>query len=147
MFACFACHADNPDPSRRLGSLQVDLRLAGVRHFCFVVHVFVPCMFCVTRVVLVNCSLCARVVEISLDSFVLEYDAFHTRPQSDSITEVAAMAAIETAQSLQAAHAGCLRSAYAHIIEHGSQTGVLPSSWGQPGKDGFASQRRVRSYH
>jgi hypothetical protein len=104
MFACFACHADNPDPSRRLRSLQVDLRLAGVRHFCFAVHFFVPCTFYVTRVVLTNCSLCACVVEVSLYSYVLEYDAFHTRPQSDSITDVAAMAAIETAQSLQATH-------------------------------------------
>jgi hypothetical protein len=104
-------------------------------------------MVYVTRVVLANSSLCAHVVEVSLGSYVLEYDASHTRPQSDSITDVAAMAAIETAQSLQATHARCLCSAYAHTSEHGSQTGVLPSSWWQPGKDGFASQRRVRSYH
>jgi hypothetical protein len=53
-----ALHAkqDNSDPSRRLRSLQVDLRLAGVRHLCLVVYVFMSSVLCFTCVVLTNLS-------------------------------------------------------------------------------------------
>jgi hypothetical protein len=61
---------------------------------CFVVHVFMSSMLCVTRVVPANSSLCAHVVDDHSGDHILEDRAL--RRQSDSSTDVAAMAVTKT---------------------------------------------------
>jgi hypothetical protein len=63
---------------------------------CFVVHVFMSSMLCVTRVVPANSSLCPHVVDEHSGDHVLEDRAFRLRRQSDSSTDAAAMAVTKT---------------------------------------------------